>query len=258
MLVFKYNNVLKESSGVVYDTLDDGGGSDYSPHVFNVNDTQSEDAKYLRLDCNPPRLVNMKRLLTAMKAIGQDLAANYRYIYEVYDSLDVLFTDNPHIQTMATDSTSIFINPVFAEDILERLGDNVGIAVMEFIIIHECFHVLFGHCKQFARNHAKFPDALKVNYAQDYEINYVIENFIFEEFENKFKGITKIAGGLINDDYGEQGLTWEEIYDICDDPVVETDKIEMSNEWKKGFTDGYNAVLNDLKAEGLLEKYNIN
>ena len=101
----------------------------------------------------------------------------------------------------------------------------------------------------------KYSDAEIVNMAQDYEINYTIENFMRQgPGTAPFKGITDALGGCYSDEFGKKGLTWEEIYDKV--PRQKRTKVleKTSDEWKKGFADGYAEVMAKLRKESLVEK----
>ena len=248
MLIFKHLNILESDANRIGNDTDSISSTDkYNKKISNLNKTQSEDAKYLRPDGT---LVDMALLVATLEAVNQDIAAHFPAVYEVLYHKDILFTDNPQIRTMATDGISIFINPIFMENMLNECGAGC----VEFIIIHECFHILFDHCKQHELNDTKYEDGYKVNEAQDYEINYVIENFLFQGTETPFKGMTEQSGGLINDDYGKDGLTWEEIYPKVESKRFKINKANTSKSWKNGFIDGYNEILADLRKQNLVEK----
>lgn len=247
MLVFKHLNIKESKSNRIGESADSIASNDrFDVKVSEINRTQSADAKYLKPDGT---YVDMALLVATLEAVEQDIASNFPAVYAVLSRKDVLFTDSPHIRTMATDGVSIFINPIFMELMLE----NCGAGAVEYIIIHECFHVLFDHCKQHEINETKYHDGYKVNCAQDYEINYVIENFLFQGTDTPFKGMTEVAGGLINDDYGKEGLTWEEIYPLCPSRRFDIEKQSVPDEWKDGFKDGFNEIIKDLRKQNLIE-----
>lgn len=78
------------------------------------------------------------------------------------------------IPTMATDGKHIFMNPGFIMQLLSMCENSpIGIS---FVIIHEVYHNLFKHQEREAADPARFTDHTKANYAQDYEINWVIEH----------------------------------------------------------------------------------
>lgn len=208
------------------------------------------DSRWLKHDGT---FVDMDLVLSTLDAALQDLALNYPSVEYVLKHKDIIFTDHPQIRTMATDGVSIFINPEFAENLLNK-DENEGALYFEFVLIHEALHILFNHCYKDYTQYDKFSDRHKVNMAQDYEINYIIENFLREGVNTTaFKGVTEKIEGCYNEEYGKKGLTWEEIYYRI--PKIERKddkKIPTSDEFKRGFEDGYNEILDDLKKRKLV------
>lgn len=198
--------------------------------------------------------VDMDLVVTAVEAALQDLAIHFPSVERVIKHKDIIYTDDPRIETMATDGVSIFVNPAFAEDLINEHD----IAGLEFVMIHESLHILFDHCYKHAQNLDKYSDADKVNQAQDYEINFIIENFMKESSGNApFKGMTVALRGCYNELFGKKGLTWEEIYDRIP-KITRTKKIKKtSDEWKNGFLDGYDEIMNKLRKQNLVERYEI-
>ena len=219
----------------------------------------SEDGK-IRLSRNKPWIradgkeVNIENLETILNAIIQDLAVNFPSIETVIKHKDLILTDNPYIETMATDGISIMMNPAWCDVILEKF-DGIG---LEYAIIHECLHILFDHCGKHINNLDKYSDAEKVNWAQDFEINYIIENFLKEGLGNKpFKGLGEKMKALYNEEFGKKGLTWEEIYSSV--PFIKRNvaRAKTSDEWKSGFADAYNDFLEETKKSKVVESYGI-
>lgn len=219
----------------------------------------SEDGK-IRLSRNKPWIradgkeVNIENLETILNAIIQDLAVNFPSIETVVKHKDLILTDNPYIETMATDGISIMMNPAWCDVILEKF-DGIG---LEYAIIHECLHILFDHCGKHINNLDKYSDAEKVNWAQDFEINYIIENFLKEGLGNKpFKGLGEKMKALYNEEFGKKGLTWEEIYSSV--PFIKRNvaRAKTSDEWKSGFADAYNDFLEETKKSKVVESYGI-
>lgn len=198
--------------------------------------------------------VDMELVDDAIEASLQDLAQNYPAVYTVLSHKDLIKTDNPRIDTLCTDGVSIFYNPAF----IEWLIDTADFVAVEYVLIHEALHVLFDHCN-INSYIDRFSDMEKVNWAQDYEINYVIENFIREGITSDagFKGLTEKIGGLINNEYGKKGLTWEEIYDKIPAIDRKVSRQKTSDEWKQGFEEGFNEILNELRSKNLVESYEI-
>ena len=226
--------------------------------VSRLNENQStksirfnDESKWIKCDGTE---VNKELVLTVFEAVFQDLFKNHRSIEEVIRHKDIIFTDNPYVETFATDGVSIFINPAYAEYLINK-NEEYGPTYVEFVLIHEALHVLFDHCNQHKANVDKFSDPEKVNYAQDYEINYTIENFLREGMgTTPFKGKTKEIGGLYNDEFGRKGLTWEEIYSQL--PAIRREKKikPTSDKWKEGFADGYYEIINKLRKQRLIER----
>ena len=211
----------------------------------------SRNKQWIRAD---GKEVDINRLETILNAIIQDLAVNFPSIETVVKHKDLILTDNPYIETMATDGISIMMNPAWCDVILEKF-DGVG---LEYAIIHECLHILFDHCGKHINNLDKYSDAEKVNWAQDFEINYIIENFLKEGLGHKpFKGLGEKMKALYNEEFGKKGLTWEEIYSSV--PFIKRNvaRAKTSDEWKSGFADAYNDFIEKTKKSKVVESYGI-
>lgn len=219
--------------------------------VSRLNENQSTKSIWVKSDGT---VVDMDLVTTVIEAVMQDLNKNFRSIEEVIRHKDIIYTDDPYIETMATDGVSIFINPAYAEYLINK-DENNGPLYVEYVLTHEALHILFDHCNQHNANVDKFSDPEKVNYAQDYEINYTIENFLREGMgTTPFKGKTKEIGGLYSDEFGRKGLTWEDIYSQL--PAIQREKKlqPTSDKWKEGFADGYAEIINKLRKQSLIEK----
>lgn len=219
--------------------------------VSRLNENQSTKSIWVKSDGT---VVDMDLVTTVIEAVMQDLNKNFRSVEEVIRHKDIIYTDDPYIETMATDGVSIFINPAYAEYLINK-DENNGPLYVEYVLTHEALHILFDHCNQHNANVDKFSDPEKVNYAQDYEINYTIENFLREGMgTTPFKGKTKEIGGLYNDEFGRKGLTWEDIYSQL--PAIQREKktTPTSDKWKEGFADGYAEIINKLRKQSLIEK----
>ena len=211
----------------------------------------SKDIPWIRAD---GKEVDINRLETMLNAVVQDLAANFPSIETVVKHKDLILTDDPAIETMATDGISIMMNPAWCDVILEKFD---AIA-LEYCIIHECLHILFDHCGKHMNNLDKYSDAYKVNIAQDFEINYVIENFLREGLGNKpFKGLAEKMKAMYNEEYGKKGMMWEDIYSTLPSIERKVNRAKTSDEWKKGFTDAYNDFLKETKKSKVIESYEI-
>jgi len=219
--------------------------------VSRLNEAQSGNPVWVKKDGS---IVDIDTVVMVVEAVMQDLAQYFPSVERIMKHKDIIYTDSPYVPTMATDGVSIFINPAFAEYLI-NLDEDKGPLYLEFVLIHEALHILFDHCNKHAQNYDKYSDAEKVNMAQDYEINYTIENFMRQgPGTAPFKGITNKIGGCYDDEYGKKGLTWEEIYDKI--PAIKRTKNleKTSDEWKRGFEEGYKEVLDELRKQSLVEK----
>lgn len=217
----------------------------------SLNEALGGGKTWIKADGTP---VNMEMVEDVLEAAIQDLSINYPSIETVLKHKDLIFTDNPFIETLATDGISIMMNPAFCEYIIDKFGP----ISFEYVLIHECLHILFDHCGKHHENLDKYSDAEKVNYAQDYEINYVIENFIREGLgEKSFEGLANAMGLFYSEEYGKKGLTWEEIYSVLPDIKRKVVRTPTSPEWKKGFADAYNDFLKEAKKSKMIESYEI-
>ena len=229
--------------------------------VFGLNEEQygnhiDKNAQHVWVKSDGT-FVDMDLVVTVVEAAMQDLNQFFPSIERIMKHKDILYTDNPNVPTMATDGVSIFINPAFAEYLI-NMDENNGPLYLEFVLIHEALHILFDHCNKHAASYDRFSDADKVNQAQDYEINYIIENFLRQgPGTSPFKGVTDAIGGCYDDGFGRKGLTWEEIYDQI--PQIKRVKkiAKTSDKWKSGFADGYAEVINSLRKQKLIERHEV-
>ena len=197
-------------------------------------------------------------------------------ITEFLVALPIIYTFQ--VETMATDTEYIYINPGFVLKLLDDCGGSpAGIA---FVLLHEVYHNVFMHHAREAADPNRFSDHNKANAAQDYEINWVIEHS-FPDMRNNLEwdhddpddspfeadgvtrkqimeGVTKACHGLIDPKYAN--MVWEDIYDKLDD-VPETsnedepeiNEITMSDDFNAGYKDGWNDAIRELRAKGLVE-----
>ena len=200
-------------------------------------------------------------------------------IAEFLVALPIIYTFQ--VDTMATDTEYIYINPGFVLKLLDDCDRSpAGIA---FVILHEVYHNVFMHHAREAADPKRFSDHDKANAAQDYEINWVIEHSFpdmrsdvewdhddpddspFEEDGVTRKqimgGVTKACNGLIDPKYAN--MVWEDIYDKLDADsaaIAKSDKdepeineITMSDDFNAGYKDGWNDAIRELRAKGLVE-----
>lgn len=197
-------------------------------------------------------------------------------IAEFLVALPIIYTFQ--VDTMATDTEYIYINPGFVLKLLDDCDRSpAGIA---FVILHEVYHNVFMHHAREAADPKRFSDHDKANAAQDYEINWVIEHSFPDmrsdvEWDHDdpddspyeddgvtrkqiMEGVTKACHGLIDPKYAN--MVWEDIYDKLGD-VSETsngdepeiNEITMSDDFNAGYKDGWNDAIRELRAKGLVE-----
>ena len=200
-------------------------------------------------------------------------------IAEFLVALPIIYTFQ--VDTMATDTEYIYINPGFVLKLLDDCDRSpAGIA---FVILHEVYHNVFMHHAREAADPKRFSDHDKANAAQDYEINWVIEHS-FPDMRSDVEwdhddpddspfeadgvtrkqimgGVTKACNGLIDPKYAN--MVWEDIYDKLDAdsaPIAKSDKdepeineITMSDDFNAGYKDGWNDAIRELRAKGLVE-----
>ena len=197
-------------------------------------------------------------------------------ITEFLVALPIIYTFQ--VETMATDTEYIYINPGFVLKLLDDCGGSpAGIA---FVLLHEIYHNVFMHHAREAADPKRFSDRDKANAAQDYEINWVIEHS-FPDMRNDLEwdhddpddspfeadgvtrkqimeGVTKACNGLIDPKYAN--MVWEDIYDMLDtapetsnEDEPEINEITMSDDFNAGYKDGWNDAIRELRAKGLVE-----
>ena len=200
-------------------------------------------------------------------------------IAEFLVALPIIYTFQ--VDTMATDTEYIYINPGFVLKLLDDCGGSpAGIA---FVLLHEVYHNVFMHHAREAADPKRFSDHDKANAAQDYEINWVIEHsfpdmrsdlewdhddpddspFEADGVTRKqiMEGVTKACNGLIDPKYAN--MVWEDIYDKLDADSAalaksdkdepEINEITMSDDFNAGYKDGWNDAIRELRAKGLVE-----
>ena len=203
------------------------------------------------------KIIDLDTIKDVIDACLDDISANCRSLYEIFRKKNIIYTDHPRIRTMATDGRSIYINPAFADLLI--YNDDLGPEAVEFVLVHEALHVLLDHVLKYARMKDQgFGDRIRANRAQDCEVNYIIEYLLFDNNGNPLfdEGITKRCKGWINKEWGDKSMTWEEIYPLIPaERMKPLEKKKMSDKWNKGFIDGYNAYLKELRNKQLIERY---
>lgn len=214
----------------------------------------AKDPSQLKWRTITGQVIDANRILKILDKIADDLYKEFNEIYQVFSKKTVYITDA--CETMATDGRCMFLNPLWCYLIVDRVGKSKGIRALEYVIVHEMMHILFDHCV--AINDDRFPDGYRVNDAMDYELNYVIENYLYDSSGNlPFKGMTAACGGCYDESFGERGLSWEEIYPLIPARERKNPKSNTSDEWKKGFLDGFDVIMKALRKRNLVERYEL-
>lgn len=192
---------------------------------------------------------------------------------EYIANMSIVYTYN-NCPTFQTDGKRIAINPTFCMNIYQAGADgtpdgedNKGLIYVAYVLLHELFHVMLGHCEDprvIDLVHKGSLENDRVNYSMDAVINWMIENSSYDADDNYFfKGVTKECGGVINEMYNM--MDWPEVYEKVPDEEVmrgmdsvvfkHIDPIPngMTDDWYNGFIDGYNEMLDMLKKQRLIE-----
>ncbi len=192
---------------------------------------------------------------------------------EYIANMNIVYTYN-NCPTFQTDGKRIAINPTFCMNIYQAGADktsdgedNKGLIYVAYVLLHELFHVMLGHCEDPRVIDLVYKGSLendRVNYSMDAVINWMIENSSYDADDNYFfKGVTKECGGVINEIYNM--MDWPEVYDKVPDEEVMRDMDSvifkhidpipngMTDDWYNGFLDGYNEMLDMLKKQRLIE-----
>jgi len=180
-----------------------------------------------------------------VKTMIDDMRRNREYSF-ILPYLDKPIIWTYEIKTACTEGIRIYMNPIFAEMILnERHGkkeadefwatlknnlertDNANLTkyrliqtrYVRFIIIHEIYHILYNHCRRAILKYGSHPtldEKTRGNIAMDLEINRDIES-TFQDLV----GSTNEIGGIWfeNEEYfSSKGKSfkkdiWEDIWD---------------------------------------------
>ena len=192
---------------------------------------------------------------------------------EYIANMSIVYTYN-NCPTFQTDGKRIAINPTFCMNIYQAGADrtpdgedNKGLIYVAYVLLHELFHVMLGHCEDPRVIDLVYKGSLendRVNYSMDAVINWMIENSSYDADDNYFfKGVTKECGGVINEVYNM--MDWPEVYEKVPDEEVMRDMDSvifkhidpipngMTDDWYNGFLDGYNEMLDMLKKQRLIE-----
>ena len=192
---------------------------------------------------------------------------------EYIANMNIVYTYND-CPTFQTDGKRIAINPTFCMNIYQAGADktpdgedNKGLIYVAYVLLHELFHVMLGHCEDPRVIDLVYKGTLendRVNYSMDAVINWMIENSSYDADDNYFfKGVTKECGGVINEVYNM--MDWPDVYGKVPDEEVMRDMDSvifkhidptpngMTDDWYNGFLDGYNEMLDMLKKQRLIE-----
>lgn len=182
-----------------------------------------------------------------------------------FNNINIIYTWQ--VPTFGTTASNLYINPSFLMYAFDK-GDVVYVA---YILLHEAYHVLLGHCDD-PKSVALFKKGQRerrlANIAEDLQVNWLIEHSTFDAEEDgrlvyPFDGATKDIGGWIDPTYAF--LDWPAIYEILDKlnsikepqeepiepPTIEPQ--EQSEEWYKGFLEGIRKKMEELRKNRLIE-----
>ena len=192
---------------------------------------------------------------------------------EYIANMDIVYTYN-NCPTFQTDGKRIAINPTFCMNIYQRGADNTpdgednkGLIYVAYVLLHELFHVMLGHCEDPRVIDLVYKGTLendRVNYSMDAVINWLIETSSYDADDNYFfKGVTKECGGVISEAYNM--MDWPEVYEKVPDEDVMRDMDSvifkhidpipngMTDDWYNGFLDGFNEMLDAFRSQHLIE-----
>jgi len=271
MIVVKYQYNINEAEESARNII--GHDRDFDSNVDASRITGLKDIKQSDIAKSDSQLHNLKGKGIYMTAHGEiinmndikdtvdwsldQISANCRTLYNIFRKKNIVYTDHPRVRTMATDGRSIYINPAFVNLLIN--DENLGPEAVAFVLIHEALHILLDHGLKYAmRKDSGFGDHVRANRAMDCEVNYIIEYLLFDNDGNPMfdEGITKRCHGWINKEWGDKAMIWEEMY-----PLIPAERMKpltkktMSDEWNRGFIDGYNAYLKELRSKNLIERY---
>lgn len=221
---------------------------------------------------NNGKLIDMNRVKAILGSAMQELIKNVdKMLAHYFAAMRINYTFK--LRTFAVDGKILYINPGFLINIYEMPEPFGDIQMVAYVLLHECFHILYDHCNdkkgiEISKKSEKDKDL--VNKAMDYQINWVIEHSTFAPDQETgmmdfpFEGYTHMCNGCIDDRF--KYMDWPEIYEILkkedgsDDTgngvEIEEAKSEpkkMSQEWYDGFMQGLNNKINQLRKDRLIE-----
>lgn len=150
---------------------------------------------------------SMDRVRLLSKALKIRMLSSYPFYGMILGKLCQI-KECTSVKTAATDGVDIFFNPKFASTLED--------SEINFVLIHEMFHVILLHRYRFETNQDKIENHRMWNIACDAVINWEINNLI-QEFSHSGIEIKVPEGGVLlkeNDRIRDlTGKTAEDIYD---------------------------------------------
>ena len=247
------------------------------------------------------RQFSLKNFLSRYTSIAEDFMHNGKYsvIGKFYDRIIWTFS----VKTAATDGIRLFFNPAFVKEVIDKSSEDAMSKIKElvkkginwkspdnpagfnarfegskyflFIIMHECYHMIYRHVEQAKRKKETATGGEYVhwlaNTSMDIEINRDIEKQ-WKEFE----GATKATDGWFKPEYGNK--VWTVIFDeryAAKEQQPKQEKIipptqeepqggggggempEDEQEAAQDYVDGWKQAIEDFKA-GLIDINNFN
>ena len=110
--------------------------------------------------------------------IDMAISMSLGYLAPLFRSLTVCYTFA--YDTMATNGTFLFINPGFVYTLIDNCDGTLDGVI--FVLVHEVYHNLFKHSQRLADQPDVFSpyDQYTSNVAADLEINWIIENTLYD------------------------------------------------------------------------------
>lgn len=165
------------------------------------------------------------------------------------------------IKTMGTDGNLVYINPGWIAKMMSGVFPKVDyrnvMAIIVYVLAHEAMHVIFRHPEE--EFEGKYPDHTKANVSQDAHINLYVEHAlapkILKATGKSISGVHKLLHIVYDESFAEKD--WTQIYKEMpnDYPfLLPPKKKETSDEWKRGFIDGYEKATRMLRDKKLIER----
>ncbi len=229
----------------------------YIKNIYTLFESNQSDDEKPWIDAQG-NIYDIKTIKACINEAKNEAMHDFPALGSILGNVNISPVNDIDIDTFATDGNSIVYSPRFAQHLIDMGGG--GSFYIEYVLLHEALHVLFAHCEQGEREFQKYPNHDLVNIATDLEVNYTLENYLripgSDEYQ-PFKGVTHEEGikGHYDDKYAD--MLWEDIYDDLHPRDKKVEKEKTSDEWKAGFIDGYNEIINELKNKKLIEQYHV-